>query len=153
MNLTIMETKNITIRIPVDVYQEMQQKSENPRMDVGSINQQIIVGLHKLDVIERMSSEELRGRFTPQEWACLADMLNATRVTEEFRYRTFSIIAEIEDSQLYEGTCSKWKVDQQALTAKCKQLTAAQLDALYRRVENFWINSNPDTDILKWGEF
>lgn len=148
-----METKNITVRIPVDMYQAMQQKADNPKMDVGSINMQIVDGLHKLDVIERMSSEELRGRFTPKEWACMADMLNSTRVTDEFRYATCAMIAEIEDSELYEGTCSKWEVDQQTLIDKCKQLTAAQMDALYRRVEDFWINSKFDTDILKWGEF
>lgn len=148
-----METKNITVRIPVDMYQAMQKKADNPKMDVGSINMQIVDGLHKLDVIERMSSEELRGRFAPKEWACMADMLNSTRVTGEFRYVTGAMVAEIEDSELYEKTCTKWEVDQQALIDKCKQLTAAQMDALYRRVEDFWVNSKADTDILKWGEF
>lgn len=148
-----METKNITVRIPATIYQEMQQNAENPRMDVGSINQQIVTGLQKLDVIERMSMDELRGRFTPSEWACMADMLNGTRVEGVFRFTTVSIVAEIEDSSLYEGICSKWKVNQQTLIDKCKQLTAAQMDALYRRVESYWLNCSTDTDILKWGEF
>lgn len=147
-----METKNITIRIPETMYQEMQQRSENPLMDVGSINQQIIAGLEKLDTIERLSMNELRGRFTPQEWACFADMLNGTRIDGQFRYSSVSIVAQIEDSSLYDGVCEKWGVDQKALIAKCKQLTSAQLDALYRRVEMFWINS-AQIDILKWGEF
>lgn len=148
-----METKNITVRIPATIYQEMQQNAENPRMDVGSINQQIVTGLQKLDVIERMSMDELRGRFTPSEWACMADMLNGTRVEGVFRFSTVSILAQIEDSSLYEGICSKWKVNQQTLIDKCKQLTAAQMDALYRRVESYWLNCSTDTDILKWGEF
>lgn len=148
-----METKNITVRIPATIYQEMQQNAENPRMDVGSINQQIVAGLLKLDVIERMSMDELRGRFTPSEWACMADMLNGTRVEGVFRFSTVSILAQIEDSSLYEGICSKWKVNQQTLIDKCKQLTAAQMDALYRRVESYWLNCSTDTDILKWGEF
>lgn len=148
-----METKNITIRIPEKMYQEMQENVENPLIDVWSINQQIVDGLEKLDTIERMSMNELRGRFTPQEWACMADMLNGTRVEGIFRFSTVSIVAEIEDSSLYEGVCDKWKVNQQELIGKCKQLTSAQLDALYRRVESFWINSNLNTDVLKWGEF
>lgn len=148
-----METKNITVRIPEKMYKEMQQNSENPRMDVGSINQQIVQGLEKLDTIERLSMNELRRRFTPQEWACMVDMLNGTCVDGQFRYSTDVIIVEIEDSCLYEGVCDKWKVDQKKLIEKCKQLTAAQLDALYRRVDSFWINSSTDTDILKWGEF
>lgn len=148
-----METKNITVRIPSNMYQEMQQNADNPKMDVGSINQQIIAGIQKLEVIERMSMDELRGRFTPSEWACMVDMLNGTRVDDVFRFSPVSIVAEIEDSSLYEGVCEKWNVDQHALIEKCKQLTAAQVDALYRRVENFWINSSTDTDILKWGEF
>lgn len=148
-----METKNITIRIPEKMYQEMQKNAENPLIDVWSINQQIVDGLEKLETIERMSMNELRGRFTPQEWACMADMLNGTRVEGIFRFSTVSIVAEIEDSSLYEGVCDKWKVNQQELIDKCKQLTSAQLDALYRRVESFWINSNINTDVLKWGEF
>lgn len=149
----LMETKNITIRIPATMYQEMQKNSENPLMDAGSINQQIVDGLEKLSVLERMSMNELRGRFTPQEWACFADMLNGTRIDGQFRYSTVSIIAQIEDSSLYEGVCGKWGVDQETLIAKCKQLTSAQLDALYRRVESFWRNSSNQVDILKWGEF
>lgn len=148
-----METKNITIRIPSDMYEEMQKKANDPRQDAGSISQQIVDGLRKNETVTRLSTNELRGRFTPQEWACLADMLNGTRADGELRYFTGAIVAEIEDSELYEGTCGKWEVDQKKLIDKCKQLTAAQLDALYRRIEDFWINSKFDTDIKKWGEF
>lgn len=148
-----METKNITVRIPADMYQQMQKKSENPALDAGSINQQIIEGLQKLDIIERLTLDELRGRFTPQEWACMADILNGTRADGPFRYATVSIVANIEDGELYEGACQKWDIDKDVLIAKCKQLTAAQMDALYRRVEDFWARSSAHTDILKWGEF
>lgn len=152
-NYLVMETKNITVRIPADMYQEMQQKSENPALDAGSINQQIVEGLRKLSVIEQMSIAELKGRFTPKEWACMADILNGTRADGPFRYATVSIIANIEDGELYDGACQKWDVDKDALIAKCKQLTAAQMDALYRRVEDFWARSSTYTDILKWGAF
>lgn len=135
------------------MYNEMQQKAQNPLIDASSINQQIVEGLEKLEIIERMSMNELRGRFSPKEWACMADMLNGTITEGPFRYSSVSIVAEIEESSLYEGVCDKWEVDQKELIEKCKKLTSAQLDALYRRIENFWVNNNLHSDILKWGEF
>lgn len=149
-----METKNITVRVPVDIYDTMQKNVENPRMDDAcSINQQIVDSVRKLAAIQRRSLQELRGKFTPQEWAAMADMLNSTRVTEDFRYYADALVAEIEDSDHYEGIGAKWEIDIPALCEKARQLTAAQLDALYLRVETWWQTCKVDTDILEWGKF
>lgn len=148
-----METKNITVRIPSDMYEDMQRKSENSKLDAGSINQQIVESLRALNIIRYRSLGELRGRFTSQEWAVFADLGNGTRAEGDFRYLPLSIISEIEDGETFDGTCSKWGVDKDKLVLKCKQLTAAQMDALYMRVEDYWARSSFDTDILEWGKF
>lgn len=148
-----METKNITIRIPVDMYDDMQQKSNDPRYNVGSINQQIVEGLQKQSTLAKLSMNELRGVFTGEEWSALADMLNATMITPEFRYRPEFLIAEIDNTQaLEQDLAAKWGIDISTLKDKCRKLTAAQLDALYTRVEEFWANT--DTHNLDaWSKF
>lgn len=148
-----METKNITIRIPADMYGDMQAKANDPRYSVGSINQQIIEGLQKQATLAKLSMNELRGMFTKGEWSALADMLNGTMITPEFRYRPESLVAEIDDTQALEQDLgAKWGIDVPALKDKCRKLTAAQLDALYLRVEDFWINTDTH-DLDAWAEF
>lgn len=148
-----METKNITIRIPSDMYQEMQEKANDPRYNVGSINQQIIERLYKQATLSKLSMNELRGMFSKGEWSALADMLNSTMVTPEFRYRSEFLIAEIDDTMaLGQDLSKKWNIDIPALKNKCRKLTSAQLDALYTRVKEFWVNTNThNLDI--WAEF
>lgn len=148
-----METKNITIRIPVDMYDEMQQKSNDPRYNAGSINQQIVERLQKQTTLAKLSMNELRGTFTKEEWSALADILNSTMITPEFRYRPEFLIAEIDDTQALEQDLgAKWGIDISTLKDKCRKLTAAQLDALYTRVEEFWVNT--DTHNLDaWSKF
>lgn len=148
-----METKNITIRIPSDMYVGMQEKANDPRYNVGSINQQIIENLQKQATLAKLSMNELRGMFSKGEWSALADMLNSTMVTPTFRYRPEFLIAEIDDTMAYEQDLgAKWNIDIPALKEKCSKLTAAQLDALYTRVEEFWINTNTH-DLDAWADF
>lgn len=148
-----METKNITIRIPSDIYQEMQEKSHDPRYNAGSINQQIIDRLQKQAILSKLSMNELRGMFSKGEWSALADMLNSTMVTPEFRYRPEFLVSEIDDTMALEQDLGKkWGIDIPVLKEKCSKLTAAQLDALYSRIEEFWIN--PSThDLDAWADF
>lgn len=142
-----MKTKTITVRIPSDIYDGMQAKAEN----IGSISQQIVDGLRKNETIAKLSLGELKGKFSEEEWCALSDMLNGTIVDDAVRYYTNALVAEVQDSELYDGTCSKWKVSTDGLIAKVEKLTAAQLDALYTRVETFW--AHPEADIMEWAKF
>lgn len=150
LSIQYMETKTITIRIPQKMYEEMQAKTNDSSF--GSINQQIVDSLQKNEVLLKMSTNELRGIFSVGEWSALADMLNSTMVTPEFRYRPEFLIAEIEDTMSLEQDLEKkWNIDITALKEKCSKLTASQLDALYTRVEEFW--AHPNTDLEKWSNF
>lgn len=138
--------KNVTLRIEDALYNEM-SKNEN-----CSFNEQINVALRKVAAIEKASTNELRGRFEASEWKALVDSLNGTYTQDEtFRYSTFALVAHMEDSDLYEGIGKKWNVDIKQLCEKIKQLSAAQIDALYIRVEKFW--EHPETDIDAWANF
>lgn len=140
-----METKNITVRIPADLYEKMQARER------GSINAQIVEALRRAETLRRMSAAELRGKFAPEEWKCLADLLNGTLVEGPFRYDAQALAAEVDDGELYNGTCKKWGVDKDVLAGMCRALTPAQVDALYARVEEFW--AHPDADLDKWAEY
>lgn len=101
-----------------------------------------------LQQIRRRSQGELKGIFTPAEWSYMADSLNGSLVTADFRCLPVALVAGIEDSDLYDGLGAKWDVDVKALCGKIEKLTAAQVDAVFTRVEEFW--DSEDKDLEKW---
>ncbi len=108
----------------------------------------IAQAIMELQMIRRRSQGELKGIFTPAEWCYMADSLNGTIVTVEFRCLQGALIASVEDSDLYDGLGAKWDVDVKALCDKVSNLTAAQVDAVFSRVEAFW--DSEDKDLEKW---
>ena len=138
--------KNVTLRIEDALYEEM---SKNEGI---SFNEQINASLRKLSAIEKASMNELRGRFTVPEWKAIVDCLNGVYTKDEaFRYSPDALIANLEEGDLYEGFGEKWEINIVSLCEKIKLLSAAQIDALYNRVEKFW--DHPDTDLDAWAQF
>ena len=138
--------KNVTLRIEDALYEEM---SKNEGI---SFNEQINASLRKLSAIEKASMNELRGRFAAPEWKAIVDCLNGVYTKDEaFRYSPDVLIANLEDGDLYEGFGEKWEIDIESLCGKIKLLSAAQIDALYSRVEKFW--DHPNTDLDAWAQF
>lgn len=107
----------------------------------------------ELQMIRRRSQGELKGIFTPSEWCYMADSLNGTIVTAEFRCVPSALVASIEDSDLYDGLGAKWDVDVKALCDKVSNLTAAQVDAVFARVEAFWNSDDEERDLEKWSKW
>lgn len=140
-----METKNVTIRVPENLYDALTK-------DGKSISQQLVETTTRAIALNMLSRNELKGKFTPGEWKALADTLNGLLVEGQFRYVPSVLVANLEDGDLYEGLSEKWGIDLNALCEKVESLTAAQLDALYSRVESFWEHS-ATTDIDSWAEF
>ena len=137
-----METKNATIRIPLELAGYLSKK--------GSINQGIIDGIEALKTIRMYSETELKGRFTSKEWIFFADSLNGTMTEGLFRCNASALVAHCEDSETYEGTASKTGVELKGLIEKVSGLTGAQVEALYNRVEEWW--ENP-IELEKWAKF
>ena len=107
--------------------------------------------LSELQAIRKRSENELRGKFTPAEWSLMADALNGTATMPDFRCISFALIASVEDSDKYDGLGAKWEVDINLLVEKIDKLTAAQVDAVFTRVEEFW--NSPDKDLEKWSNW
>jgi hypothetical protein len=116
-----------------------------------SFNGQINEALRKVSAIERASMSELRSVFSPEEWKALADSLKGTLVNDVFRYSADALATHTEDSNLYESLGAKWEIDIKAMCDKIRTLSAAQVDALYRRIEDLW--EHPETDIDEWAKF
>ena len=142
----IMETKNVTLRLPQDVADYINQQA-----DGGSVTDGVKNIVAKLQRHERYADVELRGRFTPEEWKFLADSLNGSRMLDDFRFSASALVAHNEDSQLYDGTAARWGIDLAALNAKVEALSATQVEALYRRIEKFW--DHPETDLDAWAVY
>lgn len=63
------------------------------------------------------------------------------------------LVASIEDSDLYDGLGAKRDVDVKALCDKVSNLTAAQVDAVFARVEAFWNSDDEERDLEKWSKW
>lgn len=111
----------------------------------------ISASISELQQIRKRSKSELRGIFTPEEWSLMADSLNGTIITQEFRCLPSALIASVEDSDTYDGLGAKWEVNIQELNDKIEKLTAAQVDAVFTRIEEFW--DSEDKDLEKWSEW
>lgn len=111
----------------------------------------IAQAIMELQMIRRRSQGELKGIFTPAEWSYMADSLNGSLVTADFRCLPVALVAGIEDSDLYDGLGAKWRVDVKELTGKIAVLTAAQVDAVFSLVEAFW--DSEERDLEKWSQW
>lgn len=139
-----MEQKTVSMRLPQDVADYIMRNGDSITDGVKNL-------VSQMQRHERYADVDLRGRFTADEWKFLADSLNGTMVLDDFRFSASALVAHNQDSQLYDGTASRWGIDIDKLNGKCNSLTAAQVEALYRRVERFW--NHPETDMDAWAKY
>lgn len=141
-----MKTRNATIRLPEDLAQEL---SNN-----GSINSAIIDRIDCLKTIQIISLNELKGVFLPAEWKFMADCMNGIMVTDSLRFNKDVLLSNFDDAELYEKKASKWNVDLNSLKKKIMALHAANIDAIYARLEKFYdTNLSKELDIDTWAVF
>jgi hypothetical protein len=97
-------------------------------------------------VLRKASREELRGKFTREEWLFLFDSLNGVRVEGEPRVKAINLAYHCQDTDRDDGLAPKWKVDIDTLVGKIEGLTSAQVDAIYTFVEEFWNSEERDME-------
>ena len=137
------ETKNATIRLPQEIADWLTK-------DGKSINQAVIDTANTLQSIRLISTTELRGIFSANEWMFLADSFNGTIINDSIRYNVQMLIAHCEDSVIYDSLDKKYDVDMEVFKKKLSSLHCANVDALYARIEDFW---DKDIDIEDWAKF
>lgn len=99
-----------------------------------------------LKYIRAYSRKELKGHFTREEWMFLIDSLNGSVTEGMFRCNTGALVFHSKDAEEFEKTATKWDVDLPALVEKIEFLTAAQVEALYTFVEEFWEKEDRDLE-------
>lgn len=127
----MVDTKTITIRIPFvcSNFLEAIQGED-------SLNATIVRAINRYQYLRAYSMEELRGKFTSDEWFFF--LRSTDRVIPEgpFRYNPDSLIAYCKDAEKLDNSlATDLSVDLNVLAAKIKELTAAQIEAIYSRVE------------------
>lgn len=111
----------------------------------------IAENLANLQQIRRYSLNEIKGKFSPAEWSYMADSLNGTMVTTEFRCSFGALAISIKESDTFDGFGEKWKVDVPGLIDKINKLTGAQVDAVFTRINEFWYSE--DKDMETWSKW
>lgn len=137
-----MESKNITVCIPIDMYDEMLAKDT-------SISQQLVELGKKDKLIKRLSAIELRGKFTTKEWMAIADAMKDILIEGASRYNSSLLVIEVEDKALYDGLEQKHGINVRNLTEKLSTLTAAQTYALIDKIEYFWSHDGVDSSYFE----
>lgn len=111
---------------------------------------EIVDSINYLNQIRLYSLREIKGKLTENEWKYLADSLNGTLITPEFRCNAGGLIASIEDSNDFDNFSEKYEVKVSDFCKKIKDLTGAQIDAIYTRVQQFWSNPKNLDGWSKW---
>mgnify|MGYP003623283802 CR=1 FL=1 len=114
------------------------------------LNQGVIECIDVLKTIRLYSQKELRGIFSKEEWSFLADSLNGALVEGNFRCNASALVAHCEDAEMLDGMMSKHNVERRPLIDKISNLSGAQVEALYFRVELFW---KSNTNLNEWADF
>ena len=123
-------TKNVTLRLPSEMVEYI---------DKGDgINQGVKDIIETLRRHEQHADLEIRGKLTKGEWGFLFDTMNGVKVLDDFRFNKNVLMAHNQDAEVFDKSASKWSVDVAELNAKIEKLSAAQVEAVYRRIEKFW---------------
>jgi len=139
-----METK--TLRLPEEMVKQLTDNGQK------MLNPALIEFVQQSFADRKAAMLDIKGVFTSPEWIALADSLNGTMITDEFRYNRDAFIIHCEDAELYESSFSKHGADKKAVCEKIKGLTAIQVATVYRRIETYWEKCG-EIDLQKWSEF
>ena len=138
-----METKTITIRIPEDVEKYLTRNGDK-------INPEVISTVRRLKRIREVAMAELKGVFTENEWSFIFDLTKGLIIDDNFSSSKGVLIAQIEDSEKYDGLATKHFADVSKMMEKIKTLHGSNIDAIYERAVAFWSQQN---DIKEWCKF
>lgn len=136
--------KTINIRVEEKLLDQITNNGSNP------INASIVDALNNSTTIIKMSTTELKGVFTEQEWTAMASAMNGVIIENVMLTNKDYALAEFEDSEIYNNTFLQFGVDFKAFSEKIRNLTFAQHFALIKRIKDFW---ESNTEISVWAKF
>ena len=140
-----MENKTTSVRLSTEQIEYLKSLCD------GNVNQAIVELIEKKQLADKYADRDIKNIFTENEWKYLADSLNGTMVMGDFRYCSSALIAGVEDSATYDNLDAKWEVNINDFKSKIQKLSSSSIEAIIRRVENFW--ENPEQNIDLWAKY
>lgn len=137
-------SKNITLRIPEEIYDRLSSNDQG-------INQTVLEIIEEHQQMLKYSEDELKGKFSPEEWTALIDLVNSRMLVPQYICVKSLMMATIEDGEKFEGTLTRHGADLDAMRKKVETLTAAQTAAMTKRAKRFW--EKPGNNIEEWSNF
>lgn len=101
-------------------------------------NEGVEVAIDSFLILRRVALAQLKGVFTEPELSALVDCFNATMLTKSMQPYNQTILAQVQDSNLYENLYSKWDVDATTFEEKINRLTELQSFFLQEELYRFW---------------
>ncbi len=138
--------KTINIRIEEQLLDMVTNNGENP------INASIVDALNTSTTIIKMSTVELKGKFTNAEWMAMASATNGVIIEQVMMVNKDYSLAEFEDSETYDSTFTNIGADFKAFSEKINSLTFAQHFALIKRIKDYW-ESDKQPNLEAWASF
>jgi len=136
--------KNITLRIPEEIYDRLSSNDQG-------INQTVLEIIEEHQQMLKYSEDELKGKFSPEEWTALIDLVNSRMLVPQYICVKSLMMATIEDGEKFEGTLTRHGADLDTMRKKVETLTAAQTAAMMKRAKRFW--EKPGNNIEEWSNF
>lgn len=101
-------------------------------------NEGVEVAIDSFLVLRRVALAQLKGVFTEQELSALVDCFNSTMLTKSMQAYKEIILAQVQDSNKYEGLYEKWGIEAVSFEGKINQLTELQSFFLQEELYRFW---------------
>lgn len=137
-----METKNVTLRLPVELADELMRR-------YGSINQAVISELGYLKKIREVSTGEIKGLFSPEEWKFFYSVFFNTVIDSTFCANRGAFLAACDDAERFYGSASSLGVNFDMLTSRILSLKGANIEAIYNRIAEV----KDECDLDTWSIF
>ena len=123
--------KQITIRLENQIIKMLSEVDFRPTTAAQNI-------LELFASLRRAVLIELKGIFTREEIIVLADIYNGVMPTWKYLSSKEMLIAEVEDGEHFDGTCTRHEADIHKLIEKIKELSAAHVAILQLELYRFW---------------
>lgn len=102
-------------------------------------NEGVEVAIDSFLVLRRVAMAQLKGVFNEKELAALVDCFNGTMLTKSMQAYKETILAQVQDSNKYEGLYEKWGIDDaESFEGKINQLTHLEAFFLQEELYRFW---------------
>ena len=123
--------KDITVRISETHLQKLDELFRYRKEGVET-------AIDSFFTLRRVALAQLKGIFTEAELSALVDCFNATMLTKSMQAYKETILAQVQDSNQYEGLYEKWAIDAATFEEKINQLTHLQAFFLQEELYRFW---------------